>query len=169
MFVKAALVLGAAILLASAPALATDEASSNDGVTIEAFLGDQHIPARQVGRHHCHDLGYPRIECFRRGRALERRVLSLIEGRVLAPLAASYVRIYEHANYSGSSMYLSRDYSHLGAIGWNDRISSYYVINRGSGEFYEHAMYIGMYDTFCCNQQIANVGAIYNDKFSSVA
>ncbi|MCU0483555.1 MAG: beta/gamma crystallin family protein [Chloroflexi bacterium] len=83
-------------------------------------------------------------------------------------LAAAYVQVFVNRDYGGASAYLSANYPNLGTIGWNDRISSYKVLISGSGEFREHANYVGAIDEFCCTQWVTYVGDYYNDKFSSV-
>jgi hypothetical protein len=78
------------------------------------------------------------------------------------------VIVFDHESYGGPSAYLSQNYANLGVIGWNDRITSFKALNSQSGHFAEHANNGGAWYSFCCNQQVLNVGSAWNDKFSSV-
>jgi hypothetical protein len=69
--------------------------------------------------------------------------------------------------FSGASMYLAADYSMLVGIGWNDRISSFKAVSGQSGTFFVDWLYGGSSYSFCCNQNVASLGA-FNDTFSSV-
>jgi hypothetical protein len=150
---------------------------------IRADLEGKPIPAVEVGDWFCHDFEYPAIHCFRSAAGLDAAVADLgLEpltpdtnvGEAVAqtsPAAASalsYVRVFVDANYSGGSAYFSVNYSNLGLIGWNDKISSYVALNSLSGQFWENTSYWGLLDSFCCNQLVSYVGDAYNDKFSSV-
>jgi hypothetical protein len=146
---------------------------------MRADLEGKPIRLVEVGNWYCHDFDYPSIHCFRTAAELDLAVANLgIE--LLAPnedaigsspavvSALSYVRVFVDAGYGGSSAYFSVNYSNLGLIGWNDKISSYVALNSLSGQFWENTSYWGLLDSFCCNQLVSYVGDAYNDKFSSV-
>lgn len=130
-----------------------------------AELDGRSIPLRSVGKHHCHDLDYPRITCF----ATRKRLGAELDAAAVARgiTALSYVRIYEDEAYQGSSMALSQGYANLGSIGWNDRISSFRVLNDGAGVFREHAGPSGASYAFCCDDAVTNLGS-WNDIISAV-
>jgi hypothetical protein len=140
---------------------------------LRAKLDGTAMPLASVGRFHCHDLRYPTIECFRRRVDVERAAKRILAGpsrsEPTLALATSYVRVFEHSSFAGASAYFSVSYPDLRTIGWNDRISSYLVVNGGSGTFYEHISYGGRTDSFCCAQSVSNVGSTFNDTFSSVS
>ena len=170
---RLALLVALAALLASAGPVA-----ARDGPEIIADLEGRRIASSEVGEYHCHDLDFPRIHCFTSSAEVEAAVAALgvdpgpapagsASNDALAALATSYVRIFADANFAGSSAYLSVNYSNLGSIGWNDRISSFYGLSSARGEFREHVDYAGFTYGFCCNQQVSYVGDAYNDKFSS--
>jgi hypothetical protein len=154
-------------ILALASPLATVTGAGQYDTRLRAFLGSTPIRPTEAGRYHCHDLDYPLIRCYRSSTRLERAVRVRLEAPE-GTEALSFVRVFEDVSYAGASAYLSRDYTRLGDIGWNDRISSFKVLNGGSGTFYEHIWYGGLMYDFCCNQNVYNVGSTYNDKFSSV-
>jgi hypothetical protein len=151
--------------------------------TIRADLDGRPIPAVQVGDWHCHDFDYPLIHCFRSADELDAAVVSLgyeplgpgtSTTESLGPaslaglLAVSYVRVFVDASFAGNSAYFSVNYSNLGLIGWNDKISSFVGLDRATGQFWENAGYSGFLFGFCCNAQVSYVGNTSNDKFSSV-
>lgn len=135
---------------------------------LTARLGSSVIDPRDAGRYHCHDLDYPIIRCFRTSHALDE-AFGARAGDGAAPTAVAFVRVYEDAQFTGPSAILSQSYSQLGDIGWNDRITSYRGLNSGSGTFFKNNNFNGESDAFCCNQQVGNVGANFNDTFSSVS
>jgi hypothetical protein len=133
---------------------------------LRADLEGAPIRLADVGRHFCHDLDAPAIHCFPDLETLDAVVAE--RSKTSGVLAAAYVQVFVNRDYGGASAYLSANYPNLGTIGWNDRISSYKVLISGSGEFREHANYVGAIDEFCCTQWVTYVGDYYNDKFSSV-
>jgi hypothetical protein len=153
------------LLLVASPA---GPATADSGA--RAMLDGQSLPLVEVGRYHCHDLRSPVITCYRTSAQLEAAVKSVMDGRdgTDGVSAVSYVRILEHVDRQGASMYVSQDYTHLGSIGWNDRISSFQSVNGGAGRFYHDSYMSGLYYTFCCGVIVENVGSTHNDKFSSV-
>lgn len=149
------------IAFGAAPAVATD---------LVVDLEGRAIPSTQASVYDCHDLDYPKIHCFRTSAELD----SALATRGVGPLATAatsgiaYIRVWEDASYQGNTILLSSPYPSLGAIGWNDKITSFQAQNSRHGEFYEHNNYAGFVYGFCCNSQVTNVGNFYNDKFSSV-
>lgn len=161
----------AAVLLVSAAGAAQAKPPAS-----RATLDGEPIASSTVARWQCHDLAVPHIHCFRSIVSLRRDIRRYLDGgraRVGAPavgiLAVAYVRVYEDANYGGGSAYLSQDYTNLGTIGWNDRITSFKVLNGGSGTFREHAGPAGASYGFCCAQQVSNIGSTWNDAISAVS
>lgn len=160
------------IALSAMPMLAAP-ASAESPVLI-AELEGQPIPATSAGDYYCHDFDYPVIHCFRTADALERSVegLTAVVGADSATIAGttavSYVKIYDYASYAGNYAYISQDYSQLGDIGWNDRISSYIALNSETGAFYTNAGFGGTIDYFCCNQGVASLSSTFNNQISSV-
>lgn len=152
------------------PALAVAASSSSHLVVV---LEGRRIDPRTTSLYHCHDLDHPVITCFRSRSVVEAIVGqrwstgARVHGRTNVIGATSYIRVFVHASYQGSSIYLAADYENLADIGWNDVISSYRVQNNGSGVLYEHAGYWGTADLFCCNQLVPYVGDAMNDRISS--
>ncbi len=133
------------------------------------------IPATAAGEYFCHDFDYPLIRCFRSGDALEaaveaRGVTTTLGSETLdlSTTAVSYVKIYDYTSYAGSYAYISQDYSYLGDIGWNDRISSYIALNSETGAFYTNGGYGGTIDYFCCNEGVPSLSSTFNNQISSV-
>lgn len=161
------LALGIVVVLAPPPAA---------GATIRVDVEGRPIRARDVGRYHCHDFDYPQIHCFRTSRTLERAVAPRLAprskpgaalGEPLGTTALSYVRVYEHSYFGGSSAYFSVNYTDLRTIGWNDRISSFSGLNGSAGQFFTDIWYAASAYQFCCNQSVAQLNS-WNDRFSSV-
>ncbi len=137
-----------------------------------ADLEGDPIALADAGAFHCHDLDHPAIHCFRSADALESAVAAAAAQQAADPVAlggtaVAYVRIFEHSSFSGASAYLSQDYGNLGTIGWNDRISSYLVLNSETGAFHTATSYGGTTDYFCCNESVGSLGSLDN-TFSSV-
>ncbi len=148
--------------------LAGQGTAGDDG--LRATLGGDPLPLERVGLYHCHDLDSPVITCHRTSAQLEAAVKGWMDrpGVEEGVTAVSYVRVWEHADREGASMYLSQDYANLGSVGWNDRISSLRSVNGGAGTFYHDAQMQGPQYGFCCDEIVENVGSSHNDKFSSV-
>jgi hypothetical protein len=127
-----------------------------------ATLDGRPIPLGDVGRYFCDDFSYPEIRC-----SSNRLMPDARATLVTALTATDYVTIYDQMNYAGAYMHVSQDYTVLATIGWNDRISSYKGRNSETGTFFVDWFYGGAWYTFCCNQQLANLG-VYNNAFSSI-
>ncbi|HJP89025.1 MAG TPA: hypothetical protein VJ850_08330 [Candidatus Limnocylindrales bacterium] len=147
------------------------------GGDLHADLDGTPIDLVDVGKWYCHDFAYPAIHCFSDPAALEAatssELVTLGSNRTLtadattAAAGVNYVIVYEFTTYQGAYMYMSEDYSILATIGWNDRISSFVVLNSQSGAFWTNWLYSGTRYNFCCNQSVASLGT-FNDTFSSV-
>lgn len=129
---------------------------------LSATLDGKPIPVEDVGRYYCDDFAYPEIRCW------STRVLPDSRALLVTMLASSdYVTIWDGTTFGGVFMNISQDYSALNTIGWNDRVSSFKGRNSGNGTFYTDWFYSGSFWGFCCNSQLASLGA-YNNTFSSV-
>lgn len=137
-----------------------------------ARLDGQPIPVTRMARLHCHDLDGGAFRCFRTGRALTVDLGRMIarRRRTGSPrlLAVSYIHLYEHEGYGGASVVLSQDYPNLSTIGWNDRMTSFKVLNGGDGSMHKDAQYTSGTYAFCCGTQVSNIGATWNDAVSSI-
>lgn len=164
---RAALVLLTAVLLVP-PATVTAAAAPT---VVTADLAGRPIALESVASFHCHDLDFPRIQCF--GTAEARDAALALEADVgsfgpLGATAVSYVIVWENASYGGTSLVVSQDYASLTFIGWNDRISSFKAQNGETGSFHWDWFYGGGTPyTFCCNQNVSNLGT-WNDNISSI-
>lgn len=148
-------------LVPSTPAMASTP-------EIVATLDGRSIPAAEVAAHHCHDLEFPVIRCFRSVADRDASVSVEIGAVQLAVAAAVvYVTIYDGALFAGSSFSISQDYDTLSVVGWNDRASSFKGRNSETGRFYVDWFHGGSSWAFCCNQQTGNLGS-YDNKFTSV-
>jgi hypothetical protein len=171
-----------AVLLVSIALIVPAGVAASDP-TIRADLEGRPIPAIQVGDWYCHDFEYPLIHCFRTAVELDAAVASL-GYQPLGPdtstnksvgtaspagvLTVNYVHVYVDASYVGNSAYFSVNYSNLGLIGWNDKISSFVGLASATGQFFEDAGYNGFIFGWCCNSAVSYVGNNSNDRFSSV-
>jgi hypothetical protein len=162
MFTLAALLLSAQAALAQPASLDPE----SDGPVI-ASLDGRSVSLDIATQYHCHDFASPELRCFT---SVEDHDLDFFggDGNSVSVLSSSgYVIAWSGNSYSGSSVTLTQNYSNLGTIGWNDRISSYKVYTSLSGAFYEHTSYTGLVQTYCCNAQVAYVGDTRNNTFSS--
>ena len=154
------------------PSLASARPASEP--TMYADLDGKPIALVEVGKYYCHDLDFPAIHCFSDPDVLESKMNSgdsLAESGFAGAIAAAgtgvYATVYEYTTFQGSYMHLSQNYTCLGCIGWNDRISSFVVLNSQSGNFYTDWFYGGTVYGFCCNQQRTGLGS-FDNTFSSV-
>ena len=149
--------LAVAGLVATPAALAADPEPQ-----LTATLDGRPIPLEDVGKHYCDDFSYPEITCW------STRLLADSRATLVTLLTAvDYVTIWDGANFGGSFMNVSQDYSALALIGWNDRISSFKGRNSETGAFYTDWFYSGTIWAFCCNTQASSLGS-YNNTFSSI-
>lgn len=149
-----------ALLVGIAPASAA--VGSVRPAEMTADLDGAPIKLVDVGKWYCNDFDYPAIHCFSHPEALESD-----SSMTLAPTTTPYVTVYEFTTYQGAYMHMSQDYSILGLIGWNDRISSLVVHNSPGAVFWTDWLYSGTRYPVCCYSQLGTLGS-YNDTFSSV-
>jgi len=148
-------------------------AGAGSSADLTAMLDGHRIDLQRVSDYHCHDLDYPVIRCYRSAEDLDRAIADRV-GRdpgSLSPqgvTAVAYVRVYTDASYGGTSLLISTPYDHLGAVGWNDRISSFKTLTSAGGSFWQHDLHSGWAYPFCCSSTVPYVGDAYNDQFSSV-
>lgn len=163
--------LALALALVMAGVYASPGAATVD--VIRADLEGAPIAATEVGQYHCEDLDFPLIHCYREQAALERAVAARIAASSDAAPAGTeagspYVRVFADAGFVGASAYFSTAYDDLGAIGWNDRITSFQGLAGSGGTFFTNAYGSGAAYPFSPSQQVTNVGPTFNDTFSSV-
>jgi hypothetical protein len=135
---------------------------------VAATLDGQPIPATSIAMHHCHDLEFPIIRCFRK--AADRDLAASAEvgiAGIESVTAIAFVTMYDGSGFSGSSFLVSQNYDVLATIGWNDRVSSFKGRNSETGRFYVDWFAGGGSWAFCCNQQTASLGN-FDNTFSSV-
>jgi hypothetical protein len=99
---------------------------------------------------HRHLLDWPYLHCFRSERVRDASVALALRTSGSNVLSGGYVTAWQDQGSNGPSVTLSADVNNLGAIGWNDRITSFKAFSGASGRFYEHAGYTGNYFAFCC-------------------
>jgi hypothetical protein len=143
--------------------------------SLRAELDGHEIPPVQVGQYYCHDLDHPVIRCYRSAEKLEaalatRRTATtrIVSAEPGAAMASAYVVIYQDRDFRGAYAYLSVSYPDLGAIGWNDRISSFIGQLATGGTFFWDIGYGGNRYPFGGYARVNYVGDAWNDKFSSV-
>ncbi len=156
----------ALLVIAPTPAVA--------GTGIRAVLDGMPISLEQAGQLSCHDFDFPVLTCFTSAEQMEAaaaaRATGLISGASPgsnAARATGYVVVFEDGAYRGAALAISQDYSYLGTIGWNDRISSLKSYG-ATGHFWDNAPMGGFVYYFYSTTQVSYVGDYYNDKFSAV-
>lgn len=158
------------LLIIAVPAVSAHGSSK---FRLDAVLDNTPSDLATAAAHHCHDLTARVLTCFTDAAERDWAVSELAgftgnsQFSMESALSSGYVIAWNDSGYSGASVVLSQDYSNLGSIGWNDRISSYKVYVSGSGAFYEHSQMHGATQTFCCFINVSYVGDAYNDIFSS--
>lgn len=146
---------------------------------LRAVLAGAPIPLVAVGRYHCHDMAYPEYRCFRKAEARDRdmartaRLLRAASAGVSGDEFASasvgpYVRAYEHSSYGGWSVALSYPVPDLGAIGWDNQISSFKSTSGGRPKWWDYTNYTGDYWQWPLSAWVSYVGNGANDTFTSV-
>jgi hypothetical protein len=158
---RALMIAGVTLLLVFGPA-PISAGQRGPGTDMTADLDGVPIKLADVGKWYCHDFEYPAIHCFSQPQNLEQS-----QGFTAAATSTVYVTVYEFTTYQGAYMHMSQDYSLLGLIGWNDRISSLVVHNSAGGVFWTDWLYTGTRYPVCCFQQLGSLGS-FNDGFSSV-
>lgn len=177
-------------LALSAPsvAAASVQPSSTDpsGDSVRVIYMGQPIEPTQASHHFCHTRDYPMVQCFDTQAEVDAD-LGWIEPRApgdpgsAAPASRSRSRVngmspafvgpytiaYWDANYGGTALTLYSAVPSLGAIGWNDSISSIKSTNCGIPRYYVDASYSGPFWQNGCNYWTSSLGE-YNDTFSSV-
>jgi hypothetical protein len=143
--------------------------------TIRVTLDGRPSTIRQATAFHCHDLIISLLQCFR-SQAERNRAVDNILGSPAAHSSeqepggaesTGYVIAYAAISYGGSSVVLSKNYANLGTIGWTNIISSYKVFTNLTGAFYQNTSYGGGTQLYCCFTDVAYVGDLFNDTFSS--
>jgi hypothetical protein len=157
--ITVAVVLGVQATMAG-PVLLVAAADSEP--VLSAYLDGKPIALADVSEYYCDDFSYPVIECSASALVTSSRalVVSLLT-------SVDYVTVFENTSYGGAFMNISQDYTVLGLIGWNDRISSFKARNGETGTFYVDWFYNGSEWSFCCNTQQSTLGA-YDNTFSSM-
>ena len=159
-----------ALLALSGAASAHDPGAAGPPGPVVADLDGHAIATAEIPHWYCHDLDAPRIHCFTSLPALEHAVASRSTVGATGPSAAAtpYVEVFTDANWQGAALMISAPYPDLRTINWNDKISSFKVLNGLAGHFATDIYDSGRLDYFCCNQQVLYVGDAWNDQFSSV-
>lgn len=146
--------------------------AANDGFS--AVLGGAPITLAEAAQLSCHDLEYPVLTCFTTSDAMQadvnRRTGGSMPRVAIKPLSVTilgYVTAYANQGFSGASVSLAHDYADLGAIGWNNRISSF-ISHGAGGAFYDLTSYYGTPYYFGATTSVSYVGGAYNDTFSSI-
>lgn len=138
------------------------------GQNLRATANGEAISLREAGGMSCHDLAFPVLTCYPTSAEMLDAVDSwLKDSRAAAAATIGYVVVFEHGAYAGAAQTISRDYSYLGDIGWNDKVSSLKSYG-ASGRFWEHAPNGGLIYYVYATSRSPYVGDLYNDKFSAV-
>ncbi len=137
-------------------------AAADSAPALSAFLDGRPIALVDVSKYYCDDFSYPVIQCSVSALVTSSRalVVSLLT-------SVDYVTVFADVSYGGAFMNVSQDYTVLGLIGWNDRISSFKARNGETGTFYVDWFYSGSDWPFCCNTQQSSLGG-YDNLFSSM-
>lgn len=145
-------------------------------IQLRAELDGRPVALADVSRYDCHGRAYPLIRCFL---SAAERDLDLAETGAGNQTASSggtdwrlvtagpYVRWYVDANFAGPSFAAYFSYTHLGAIGWNDRISSFTPSTPGHPRWWGDPGFAGTVWDWGPGVPVAYVGSDANDKFSS--
>ena len=164
----------AVVTCAAALATAPSAAAGQGG--LRAVLDGKPITLAEAGNLSCDDFAYPVLTCYETADEMLAAVNddmalaaagSGTDAGALAALSTGYVVVFENGAYAGAAFAISHDYSYLGTIGWNDKISSLKSYG-ASGRFYENAPPSGFIYYFGTSTWVSYVGDYYNDKFSAV-
>ena len=158
-----------ALLALPTAAAAHDPGGTGSAGPVVADLAGHPLAVAQIPAWYCHDLDYPRIHCFTSAAELEHALAVRLSAQPAGTAAASIdLAIYADANWQGGTTVISQTYPDLGTIGWNDKISSFKVLNGVAGHFATDIYNSGPYDAFAPYQLTTYVGDAWNDTFSSV-
>ena len=181
--------LGLALLLVCPVGAQAGQRGEQPGGRLSAVLvaangTETALPLIDVAGYHCHDFARPVFRCFSTDAARDEDVSTYASAAVTGPLGLSlsgsvplplgatsvtYVICYVHANYGGSSLYLSNPIADLAPIGWNDQISSLKSTNGGHPKFWPDAYYSGTpVSQWVVSAWVPYVGDNVNDTFSSI-
>lgn len=169
---RAVTTLLVALAFAGSPGLtAAAESAPASTAGFSATLDGEIADLATATKYHCHDLTPGILTCFRSAdaRDFDAEAATSTQGSAVE-LAGSgnYVIAWDYLGFAGSSVFLSQDYPYLSSLGWNDKISSYKAYMTRTGYFFQHAQYAGGVQAFCCNAEVTNVGATFNNAFSSL-
>jgi hypothetical protein len=154
-----------AALLALSVASTATAGSPAGGPERRAELDGQPIALTDVARHHCHNRDLPLIRCF--ADAAERDRDMVARSAELAD-ATPFVTWYADANFVKPPSFTAySSESDLSRYGWNDKISSFHVLNGGHPRWWQDAGNHGTWWDWG-SVSISYVGDGANDKFSSV-
>lgn len=153
------------LFIGLSPGIAAAGDKPPDG--LHADLDGKPLDLVNVGAYFCQDFDYPRIHCFSSPTALEASVSVTLNAAASSATTVNYVIVYEFTSYQGAYMYMSQNYSLLGLIGWNDRISSFRGLNSQAGVFWTDWLYSGTMFSYCCNTWYGSLGS-FDNTFSSV-
>jgi hypothetical protein len=137
-------------------------AAADSEPALTAYLDGKPIELADVSKYYCDDFSYPMIQC-----SVSRLVTSSRALVVSLLTSVDYVTVFENVSFGGAYMNISQDYTVLGLIGWNDRISSFKARNGETGTFFVDWFYNGSRWSFCCNTQQSSLGG-YDNTFSSL-
>lgn len=159
---RALIIAGVALLLVIGPAPISAGQRGGNGTDMTADLDGLPIKLAEVGRWYCDDFDFPAIHCYSHAEDEQRA-----PGFLAAATSAPFVTVYEFTTYQGAYMHMSQDYSMLGLIGWNDRISSLVIHNSPGAVFWTDWLYFGTRYPVCCYAQLGSLGS-FDNAFSSV-
>ncbi len=157
------------LLVLPGAASAHDSSVTGPPGPVVADLAGHTIAVGEIPHWYCHDLDFPRIHCFATAAELEHALATHQSARPAGTAGASIdLAICADANWQGGTTVISQAYPDLGTIGWNDKISSFKVLNGVAGHFATDIYNSGAYDYFAPYQLTTYVGNAWNDTFSSV-
>lgn len=128
---------------------------------VRAVLDGSVLSLPEVAAHHCHDLSFPVIRCFRSARSRDLDVASMLD-------STPYVTVFKDADHGGGSYTFGSAWSDLSTIGWNDIITSFKSLNGGRPRFYQHSGYGTPSWRWAAGAWVSYVRASANDTFSSL-
>jgi hypothetical protein len=151
------------------------------GEHLVAIHREQQIPLEDVYLYHCHDLDAPVIRCF--NTADERNADLILEANAsvasgapsdsqlasaLSAASVTYVLWYDAIDFGGTSFTATGPVPNLGALGWDNKISSFKSTNGGHPRWWDYTSYSGSNWFWSTSAWVSYVGDAANDRFSSV-